>query len=97
MYKLHADYSYYFLGGGDKPKAKPSKRRKKSPSGLVWFLPSGVVILDTAPLRGAVYYRLVIIVVSKSVFFHAVMVKSRIDSPRRDKSVVYSSAKRSCV
>ena len=24
----------------------------------IWFLPSGVVILDTAPLRGAVYYNL---------------------------------------
>ena len=28
------------------------------PSGLVWFLLTGVVILDTAPLCGAVSYRL---------------------------------------
>ena len=35
---------------------------RMAPSGLVWFLPSGVVILDTAPLRGAVYYNPIIII-----------------------------------
>jgi hypothetical protein len=39
------------------------------PSGLIWFLSLGVVFLDTAPLRGAVYHRHVIIVISKSDFF----------------------------
>ena len=52
--------------------------------------PDGVVILDTAPLRGALYSRLVIIIVSKSGFFHAGMVKSRLYSPLRDK---YGSSK----
>ena len=37
-----------------------------------------------------VYYRLVIIIVSKSGFFHAGMVKSRLYSPLRDK---YGSSK----